>query len=267
MDIKDATRLGCLAHATLVTTAETISGSSGAISPRSLRSICPSNGAANTHAPSSSEGERSLATASRYERRTSPPPPTPSTPQTSESTPPDRRNARRHSAHDCSIPTSSELTASATTWRKHAACAALASATPAGFRSPANKSSVDSTSIGPCPSGDASTPLSVGTASWCSEGTHAGTAASASSTSRASAASRGSATFAAHTRSVAGANAPDHAAAASASDLTTTSIASSTKWSVSQSPSFASDAAAPALVAALDASPALNSDSSRVPRP
>ena len=77
-------------------------------------------------------------------------------------------------------------------WRKHAACAALASATAAGFRSPPNKSSVDSTSIGPCRSGDASTPLSVGTASWCSNGRYSGTAASASNTSLASAASRGS---------------------------------------------------------------------------
>ena len=77
-------------------------------------------------------------------------------------------------------------------WRKHAACAALASATAAGFRSLPNKSSVDSTSIGPCRSGDASTPLSVGTASWCSDGRYSGTAASASSTSLASAASRGS---------------------------------------------------------------------------
>mmetsp|Transcript_4142 Transcript_4142/g.18408 ORF Transcript_4142/g.18408 Transcript_4142/m.18408 type:complete len:305 (-) Transcript_4142:765-1679(-) len=65
MDINAAIKLGCLARATLATTAETISSRIGAISPGSLRSICPSSGAANALAPSSRDGERSLAAASR----------------------------------------------------------------------------------------------------------------------------------------------------------------------------------------------------------
>ena len=105
----------------------------------------------------------------------------------------------------------------------------------------------------------------MGTASWCSGGRHAGTAASASSTSLASAASRGSATFAAHPRNAVGAN----AARPSRRRLVVTppdddenSLEHQTRSVSPQSPSSSAEAApAPSAAAFVFlASPALNSD-------
>ena len=83
--------------------------------------------------------------------------------------------------------------------------------------------------MGGCASGARATPASVGTASAEQRrqaGGHVGERLT--STSRAVALSRGSATRADQSLSVAGASACDHAAAASSSAFTTTSIASST---------------------------------------